>query len=168
MEEKTFLTSEVQIDAKAEDILRNIEEKVLRDALDNFADKEDEIEGIQKFISRINVLEDIYTKEQKDIKENNSELLKEGAKEQTINAALADLIKITADLNMYRRMLSAIEGDITKYADKRLKDEKLQIAQIKDIFKEMQTAYNDYINKNEEVIQKLNQIKSSISLGLKA
>jgi len=168
MEEKTFLTSEVQIDAKAEDILRNIEEKVLRDALDNFADKEDEIVGIQKFISRINVLEDIYTKEQKDIKENNSELLKEGAKEQTINAALADLIKITADLNMYRRMLSAIEGDITKYADKRLKDEKLQIAQIKDIFKEMQTAYNDYINKNEEVIQKLNQIRSSISLGLKA
>ena len=52
MEEKEFLTNEIQIDNKVEDILRNIEAKILKEALDNFAQVEDEIAGIDKFIEK--------------------------------------------------------------------------------------------------------------------
>jgi hypothetical protein len=165
MEEKKFVTDEMQIDTKAEDIIRSIEAKILKDTLDNFADKDDEIEGLKKFIDRINILETIYTKEQKDINENKSELMKEGAKELSVTSALADLIKITSDLDEYRRMLIAIEDDISKYAYKRLKDEKNQVEQIKDIAKEMHDAYNDYIKNNEKVIELLNQIRVSLSMS---
>jgi len=62
-------------------------------------------------------------------------------------------------------MLIAIEDDISKYAYKRLKDEKNQVEQIKDIAKEMHDAYNDYIKNNEKVIELLNQIRVSLSMS---
>jgi len=160
MEEKEFLTNEIQIDNKVEDILRNIEAKILKEALDNFAQVEDEIAGIDKFIEKIGILETIYEKEQKDIKDNSPMLIKEGASDPTIKNILLDIIKINENLKIYQKMLNAMKINIQNKGQ-RLKD-KQNKSQIKDIFEEIQKAYTRYVNENQLVIEILEQIRASI------
>jgi hypothetical protein len=154
--ENTFLKNEIDVDMKIESILRNIEAKILKDAMDPFAQKE--IRELQIFIDKTEALRNIYTKEQNEIITNRPELLREGATDQALTAILTDLIKIIKDLEEYAGMLNAMKRDII-HTNMTLKDAKDQILEISD---GMKVAYSDYIQKNEQTIKLLAQIRSNI------
>jgi hypothetical protein len=161
MDEKELLEKEILINGKVEGIFRNIEAQILKDALDNFAERENEVEGIKKFIEKINELREIYTNEYREFIVNIDKLKKRAGLDNIIAQNLKkEFIGIITDLNTYENMLTHMKIRVEGLTQ-RLKDEKNKNL-ITDILEKMHTAYNDYLRLNRQVNNQLEVLELSI------
>jgi hypothetical protein len=161
MDEKALLERDVQINEKVEGIFLLIESQIVKDSLDNFAQRSDEVAGISKFIEQIDELRQVYTNEEKEFN-NNIQVLKREAK---LSPNMAEYMKesfrgIIVDLNVYENMLAHMKMNIEGLKE-RLRDEKNKNL-IMDIVEKMRKAYNDYRELNKRVDNELKVLKASI------
>jgi hypothetical protein len=161
MDEAKFLEHNIDINRRVEEIFRSIEAQILKDALDNFAQRHDEIQALKKFIEKIRDLRDIYTGEHRDFVSRINELKRlaglDGATAQELNK---DFIGIITDLNAYEKMLEFMKLKIEELTQ-RLKDENNKNL-VKEILEKMHESYNDYIRLNKIVIDKFRILRARI------
>ncbi|MGV8172257.1 MAG: hypothetical protein ACP5OA_06215 [Candidatus Woesearchaeota archaeon] len=161
MNEEKILEKDILINEKIEEIFRNIEAHILKDAMDNFAQRDDEVKGIEKFIEKIDDLRQIYTREYKEFIANIDQLKRraglDNASAQTLKS---EFMNIITDLNTYENMLVYMKRHIEELTQ-RLKDEKNRNL-ITDILNKMHTAYNDYCRLNQLVIDKLKNLENNM------
>jgi len=156
-----FIEKDIVIDERIEEIFRKIEGNILKETLDTFAKRDDEIRGLKKCIDQIDEMREIYTKELKGLIDNKNNLIQNGISKEAYTAVLSDLNKLIIHVNEYENFIRHMVMRIQNLTQRLKDNDGGQV--LKQIIEGIHTSYNNYIANNQEVISELRKIKEVAS-----